>query len=149
MTFAYHEGHDVLRDVSFRIEPGEVVGMIGPSGSGKSTLVQLLLGLREPASGRIAVGGVDLREIERRSWTARTAFVAQEAIMVSGTVADNIAFFRDGIDARAHRAGGPPSAHRRRGRSDAERIRHRGRPPRRSAVGWAASATLHRQGAGG
>ena len=99
VTFAYHEGHDVLRDISFGIEPGEVVGMIGPSGSGKSTLVQLLLGLREPASGRIAVGGLDLREIERRSWTARTAFVAQEALMVSGTVADNIAFFRDGIDA--------------------------------------------------
>ncbi len=99
VTFAYHEGHDVLHDVSFRIEPGEVVGMIGPSGSGKSTLVQLLLGLREPASGQIAIGGVDLREIERGSWTARTAFVAQEAIMLSGTVADNIAFFRDGIDA--------------------------------------------------
>ena len=100
VTFAYHEGSDVLHDVSFKIEPGEVVGMIGPSGSGKSTLVQLLLGLREPASGQIAVGGVDLREIERVSWTARTAFVAQEAIMLSGTVADNIAFFRDGIDAQ-------------------------------------------------
>ena len=52
VTFAYDRGLDVLRDVSFRIEPGEVVGMIGPSGSGKSTLVQLLLGLREPTSGR-------------------------------------------------------------------------------------------------
>ena len=50
---------------------------------------------------------------------------------------------------RAHRAGGPPSAHRRRGRRDAERIRHRGGSPWRSAVGWAASATVHRQGAGG
>ena len=99
VSFAYHDGRDVLRDITFDIEPGEVIGIIGPSGSGKSTLVQLLLGLREPASGRVTIGGLDLRDIERRSWTARTAFVAQEAIMVSGTVADNIAFFRDGIDA--------------------------------------------------
>jgi ATP-binding cassette subfamily B protein len=105
ISFGYREDVDVLHDVSFRIAPGEVVGMIGPSGGGKSTLVQLLLGLREPASGRIEVGGVDLREIDRRSWTARTAFVAQDAILVSGTVADNISFFRDGIDdARIERA---------------------------------------------
>ena len=105
VTFAYRDGHDVLRDISFRIEPGEVVGMIGPSGSGKSTLVQLLLGLREPSSGRVAVGGVDLQDVERRSWTTLSAFVAQDALMVSGSVADNITFFRDGIDAeRTERA---------------------------------------------
>ena len=72
--------------------------MIGPSGSGKSTLVQLLLGLREPRSGTVEAGGVDLREIDRRSWTARTAFVAQDALLISGSIAENIAFFRDHID---------------------------------------------------
>ena len=98
VTFAYHPGIDVLHDVSFRIDPGEVVGMIGPSGSGKSTLVQLLLGLREPTSGTVEADGVDLREIDRRSWTPRTAFVAQDALLLSGSVAENIAFFREHID---------------------------------------------------
>ena len=98
VTFAYHPGIDVLHDVSFRIDPGEVVGVIGPSGSGKSTLVQLLLGLREPTSGRVEADGVDLREIDRRSWTPRTAFVAQDALLLSGSVAENIAFFREHID---------------------------------------------------
>ena len=74
------DGHDVLHDVSFRIEPGEVVGMIGPSGSGKSTLVQLLLGLREPTSGRVARRRRRPPGDRARSWTARTAFVAQDAI---------------------------------------------------------------------
>src|SRR5204862_6844617 len=58
----------------------------------------------------IDVGGIDLREIDRRSWTVLTAFVAQEAILVSGTVAENITFFLDGIDdARIARAA--PQAH--------------------------------------
>jgi len=98
VTFAYDPGIDVLRDVSFAIHPGETVGMIGPSGSGKSTLVQLLLGLREPTSGTVEADGVDIREIDRRSWTARTAFVAQDALLISGSIAENIAFFRSHID---------------------------------------------------
>ena len=149
VTFAYHEGHDVLRDVSFRIEPGEVVGMIGPSGSGKSTLVQLLLGLREPASGTS-------RRRRRRPPGDRAPVVDRpHGVRRSG---GDHGVRHGGRQHRllprrhrrgAHRAGGPPSAHRRRGRRDAERIRHRGGSPWRSAVGWAASATLHRQGAGG
>ena len=51
VSFAYIEGQDVLHDISFRINPREIVGIVGPSGSGKSTLVQLLLGLRDPQQG--------------------------------------------------------------------------------------------------
>ena len=85
----------MLHELDFTIEPGEVIGVIGPSGSGKSTLVQLLLGLREPTSGAIRIGGIDLRTIERSSWTARVAFVAQDPLLLSGTVTENIAFLRD------------------------------------------------------
>jgi ATP-binding cassette subfamily B protein len=98
LTFEYQPGRPVLRGLSFRIEPGEIVGIIGPSGSGKSTLVQLLLGLRQPTGGRIVVGGTELRDVDRRRWTEQTAFVAQEAQLLSGTIADNVAFFRDRID---------------------------------------------------
>ena len=99
VCFEYHDGRPVLHDVSFRVEAGEVIGVVGPSGGGKSTLVQLLLGLRNPTSGRISVAdGVDLHDVERRSWTGLTAFVAQDANLVSGSVAENIAFFREGIE---------------------------------------------------
>jgi ATP-binding cassette, subfamily B, bacterial len=99
VSFSYTDGRPVLHGLSFRIEPGEVIGVVGPSGGGKSTLVQLLLGLRNPTSGRVAVaGGVDLRDVDRRSWTDLTAFVAQDAKLVSGTIAENIAFFRDDIE---------------------------------------------------
>jgi ABC-type multidrug transport system fused ATPase/permease subunit len=99
VSFSYEPGRVVLHGLSFRIERGEIVGIIGPSGSGKSTLVQLLLGLRQPDRGVIEVGGTDLREVERKRWTQQTAFVAQDAQLVSGTIADNVAFFRSRIDA--------------------------------------------------
>ncbi len=100
VTFEYTDGRPVLHGLSFRIEPGEVVGVVGPSGGGKSTLVQLLLGLRNPATGRITVAGdVDLRDVDRRAWASLSAFVAQDANLMSGSVASNIAFLRDDITA--------------------------------------------------
>ncbi len=96
-TFAYTDGRPALADATFSIRRGEVVGVIGPSGAGKSTLAQLLLGLRAPTEGSLHAGGVDLRSIDRGWWTKRVAFVAQEASLITGTVAENIRFFREGI----------------------------------------------------
>jgi ATP-binding cassette subfamily B protein len=95
--FEYERGHPVLRDISFRASRGEVIGIVGPSGSGKSTLVQILLRLRQPASGRVvaddrAVDGLSLDE-----WYERVTFVPQEPRLFSASVADNIRFFREGI----------------------------------------------------
>lgn len=87
-----------LDGVSVTIDAGQTVGVIGPSGAGKSTLVQLLLGLRDPTSGTVVVGGADLAQVDRAWWTDRVAFVAQDALLFTGTVAENIRFFRDGID---------------------------------------------------
>ena len=98
VSFRYRDDQPVLRDLTFRLEPGEVVGVIGPSGAGKSTLVQLLLGVREPTSGTISIGGTDLRDVDRTSWARLVAFVAQDANMYSGTAADNVRFFRQHID---------------------------------------------------
>ena len=101
VSFGYASDRPVLSDVSVRIERGETVGVIGPSGAGKSTLVQLLLGVRDPSTGQVLVDGIDLREVDRRWWAERVAFVAQDALLFTGTVAENVRFFRDGIDDHA------------------------------------------------
>ena len=98
VEFAYVAERPALWDATFQLTGGEVVGVIGPSGAGKSTLAQLLLGLREPTAGSVRVGGVDLRDVDRSWWSSHVAFVAQDALLFTGTVAENIRFFRDGID---------------------------------------------------
>ena len=97
VTFSYNSSVPVLHKISFEIKPGEAIGIVGPSGSGKSTLVQLLLGVRNPTSGVITANGIDTREIDRSSWTSKVAFVAQDATLITGTVAENIAFYRPDI----------------------------------------------------
>jgi ATP-binding cassette, subfamily C, bacterial CydCD len=80
----------VLDDVSLDLAPGEVLGVVGPSGAGKSTLIDVLLGWRPPDRGRVLVGDVDLTRLGRSSWSERVAWVPQQPLLVSGTVADNI-----------------------------------------------------------
>jgi ATP-binding cassette, subfamily B, bacterial len=95
VTFAYQPGRPVLQDLSFDAHRGEVVGIVGPSGAGKSTLVQLLLRLREPTSGRVLADGRDLQRLSLGGWYQRVSFVPQEPRLFSGSVGDNIRFFRD------------------------------------------------------
>lgn len=105
VSFAYATDRPALADVTCRIETGEMIGVIGPSGAGKSTLAQLLLGLRDPSQGAVRAAGVDLRLVDRDFWTRRVAFVPQDAVLFTGTVAENIRFFRDDVtDAAVERA---------------------------------------------
>ena len=97
VSFSYVTGRAVVQDISCQLLAGHSYGIIGPSGSGKSTLVQLLLGIREPASGSITANGINLKDIDRSSWTSKVAFVPQDATLITGTVAENIAFYRPGI----------------------------------------------------
>jgi len=104
VAFSYDPGRGTaISGVTVSIARGECLGVIGPSGSGKSTLVQLLLGLREPTQGTISVDGVELPRVTRALWTRRVSFVPQDALLVTGTVADNIKFFREGLDDAALR----------------------------------------------
>ncbi|MBV9238356.1 MAG: type I secretion system permease/ATPase [Xanthobacteraceae bacterium] len=92
VTFRYRiDGAEVLHDVSFRIEPGQVVGIVGPSGSGKSTLAKLIQRLYVPESGRVLVDGVDLSMIDT-SWLRRQiGVVLQESMLFNCSVRENIA----------------------------------------------------------
>ncbi len=103
--YAYGAEPPALDEVSFEVAKGEIVGVIGPSGAGKSTLVQLLLGLRHPTSGVLEFDGHDARHVIRRDWARRIRFVPQDSLLIAGSIADNIAFFRPSVsDADIERA---------------------------------------------
>jgi ABC-type multidrug transport system fused ATPase/permease subunit len=97
LGFEYLAGHAVLDDVTLRVERGEALGLVGPSGGGKTTTIQLMLRLCEPTTGSILFNDVPLSDVRRDDWSRLVAFVPQENKLVSGTVADNIAFFRSGF----------------------------------------------------
>jgi ATP-binding cassette, subfamily B, bacterial len=101
VSFAYNPSESVLHEVSFRVDAGEAVGVVGLSGAGKSTLVQLLLRLREPDSGVFRVGSTDVRQIARDDWQRRVAYVSQEPRLLGGTVTENIRYLREHIDGDA------------------------------------------------
>lgn len=91
-----HPGTDEgIRDVSVTLRRGEIVGVVGPSGAGKTTFAEVALGLRAPTSGRVLVNGRPRDELRHRDWLDRVAFVGQESRLLAGSVADNVAFFRD------------------------------------------------------
>ncbi|GAB0117063.1 thiol reductant ABC exporter subunit CydD [Acidisoma sp. 7E03] len=90
VSFAYREGEPALRDVSLSLGRGERLALVGPSGSGKSTVARLLLGLGQPDTGRITVGGIDLATIPREAWFARVSWMPQRPTLFAGTLAENI-----------------------------------------------------------
>lgn len=96
VTFGYEPGRPVLHDVSFEVEPGQVVALVGPSGAGKSTLVHLLLRFYDPDEGSIEVDGYDLRRVTLRSLRQQIGFVPQETVVFGVSVRENIACGRPG-----------------------------------------------------
>lgn len=81
---------ETLSHVSFKVAPGETVGIVGKTGSGKSTLVSLLVRLYDPTSGTIRLGGCDLRDVNERKLRKMADLVQQKALLFSGTIADNL-----------------------------------------------------------
>ena len=90
VSFAYRPDEPILRDLSFRIAPGEHVAIVGPTGSGKTTIIRLLCRLYEPQSGRILLDGVDIRELPQALLRRRLGVVLQDTFLFSGSVADNL-----------------------------------------------------------
>ena len=83
-----------LHQVSFKVAPGETVALVGPSGAGKSTVIQLVLRFFDPASGRITLGGTDIREAERAKLREHIGLVPQEPVIFAASAMDNIRFGR-------------------------------------------------------
>lgn len=81
---------ETLSHVSFKVAPGETVGIVGRTGSGKSTLVSLMVRLYDPTSGPVRLGGCDLRDVNERKLRKMAALVQQKALLFSGTIADNL-----------------------------------------------------------
>jgi ATP-binding cassette subfamily B protein len=95
VTFGYDEARpDVLKDVSFQIEAGEAVAMIGPTGAGKSTLLSLLPRFYDPSDGRVLIDGHDVRDLTLESLRAQFSIVLQEPLLFTGTIRDNIRYGR-------------------------------------------------------
>jgi ABC-type multidrug transport system fused ATPase/permease subunit len=94
VSFAYDPEHPILHRVSFSAEPGEVVAIVGPTGAGKTTLASLLIRFYDPASGRVALDGHDLRDLAVQTLRQNIALVLQEPILFSGTILENIAYGR-------------------------------------------------------
>jgi len=97
VSFGYGD-QGVLHDIDLDVKPGEVVALVGPSGAGKSTLVNLLPRFFDPDEGRIAVGGVDIRQARIGDLRHLIALVTQETVLFDDTVRNNIAYGRADLD---------------------------------------------------
>ena len=94
VSFAYSERSPVLRDVSFTVEPGQVVALLGPTGSGKTTVVNLISRFYDVSAGAITFDGIDLRTLQLDSLRRQVAVVQQDIFLFAATIRDNIAYGR-------------------------------------------------------
>jgi ABC-type multidrug transport system fused ATPase/permease subunit len=96
VAFAYDETAPVLRDVSFNIQPGQMIGVVGPTGGGKSTIMSLIPRFYDPGAGKILMDGIDVRDYRLQTLRDQIGYVLQETVLFRGSVRDNIAYGRAG-----------------------------------------------------
>src|SRR5439155_10788751 len=94
VSFAYRAGEPVLKDITFTVEPGEVVALVGSTGGGKTTLVSLVPRFHDPYEGRISIDGRDVRSYTLASLRGQIGLVLQETVLFYGPVRANIAYGR-------------------------------------------------------
>ena len=94
VSFRYDGTHDVLRDISFRADPGTVTALVGSSGSGKSTTIGLISAFYVPTRGKIRLDGADLSTVRLDSYRTRLGVVLQESFLFDGTIRENVSFSR-------------------------------------------------------
>ena len=90
VSFSYHDGTEVLHNISFETNPGEVTALVGPSGGGKSTIAKLLAGFWDQSSGKIFIGNVDTKNISFKQLAEEISFVSQDNFLFDVSIRDNI-----------------------------------------------------------
>ena len=96
VTFGYPDSAPAVRNLSFTVEPGQTVAIVGHTGAGKSTVINLLMRFYEPATGRITMGGTDIAAVPRDQLRREFGVVLQDAWLFAGTIRENIAYGRPG-----------------------------------------------------
>jgi subfamily B ATP-binding cassette protein MsbA len=96
VAFAYDPKEPILRGVSFRISPGQLVGVVGTTGGGKSTVVSLIPRFYDADGGRVLIDGTDVRDLTKASLRKQIGFVLQDTVLFRGTIRENIAYGRPG-----------------------------------------------------
>ena len=92
VSFSYEKGKEVLHDVSFTVNPGESIALVGPTGAGKSTIVSLISRFYNLDSGRILIDGQDISKVTLESLRSQMGIMLQDSFIFSGTIADNIRY---------------------------------------------------------
>ena len=97
VAFHYEEGRPVLKELSFHLEPGQVLGLLGRTGSGKSSLIRLLCRLYDPQAGKVQLAGVDVRHLRLDDLRTRIGLITQEVGLFGGTLRENLALFSPAV----------------------------------------------------
>jgi subfamily B ATP-binding cassette protein MsbA len=95
--FHYRDDQQVIKGISFTVEPGQTIALVGPSGAGKSTLVQLLHRFYDPIKGEIRIDDVPLKSVQQSSYWQQIGIVPQETILFGGTILENIEYAKPGV----------------------------------------------------
>ncbi|MFT4089530.1 MAG: ABC transporter ATP-binding protein [Asticcacaulis sp.] len=111
VRFGYKPDQTVLHDLSFRIEPGQTLALVGPTGSGKSSIASLMLRFFDVSSGAVRIGGHDVRDVTLASLGRSIAMVLQEPFLFTGTIAENIRYNTSATRAEIIAAAKAVSAH--------------------------------------
>ncbi len=100
VSFNYGADKEILRDVSFKVEAGQVAAIVGPSGAGKTTIVSLIPRFYDPASGQVVIQGTDIRQYRLKSLRDQMSFVLQDTLLFRATIWENIAYGKPGAPSR-------------------------------------------------